>query len=329
MNYNNINSIVNDYLNLTGNKKSLNKADIKYTANQVLKKLVDVDQYVPKIILVDIENYKISKPEEFGKIVQISYRGNTGKSVEMYEIVEGIVKDFPKSGCDIKLTKECLDCETEDCEDCNSQKMVVDVDRLWDLSHPEFRYRHMKWFHNYGGLANGPRNFSHYHNEFQLIKCTNDPLFSIGTHIKGCDNLVNPLNNCEVEYRVDNDVIRFNVNSGQILLSYLARPVDEQGYLLVPNIPDVYDAIKWTIEENMTYQEWRAGDRNAQSLYSNAMQRKLEAMGRARERLRTRSFTEMWKDLGNWYGKHLPVEDSRGNVTDRYDYFMDRLTRKQ
>lgn len=328
MNYNNINSVINDYLVFTNYQKPLSKSDMRYTANRMLQKLLDVQQYIPKIGLFDVKDYKIKKPTEFYRIIQVSYKNTETKKINVEDIVEYNIKDYSNKGCDIKITKECEECPSGDCPECDSQKMVINIDRLWDLSHPEFRYSHMSWLTNYGGLANGPKIRSNYHNEFNLIRCTNDPLFSVATHIKGCTNLLPICNNSEVEYRVEDNIFRFNVKEGQILLVYLARPVDSQGYLLVPNVPDVYEAIKWAIEENVSYQEWRNGDPNSKQFYDNANNERLKAMGRARAVLRSQSFTEFWKELAPYYGKHLPVEDGRGNVTDQYDTVMDRLSRK-
>lgn len=327
-NYNKIDSIVNDYLNLTKYKGVLNRSDMKYTANRVLKKLLDTSQYTQKIGLFDIKDYKINKPDEIYKIVQLSYKDTSKKKIKTYEIEEYVLRNYPKTGCDIKITKDCDDCidYEQDCN-CDSQKMVINIDRLWDLSHPEFRYNHMSWLTGHGGLANGPVIRSQYHNQFKVIGCTSDPLFALESHVKGCLNINPKAIKNEVQYRVENEVIRFNVKEGQVLLSYLGRPVDEFGYLLVPDLPSVYDAITWTIEENMQYQKISEGDNKAQLAFTIASQKRLEAMGRARAELRTTSYNELWKELGKYWGKKLPVEDHRGNVIDQYDQVMNRLSR--
>lgn len=322
MNYKNIDSVINDIMSLNQFKGYVDRADIKYKANRVLSKIIDITRNnVHKIELLDIEDYKITKPSEFQKLIQISYR--TGKE----RVCPKDIKEYiEEKDCEVKVRNVCDKCAdvTEDCK-CNSQKMIMQVDRLLELSNPQFRYGHMKWFYRYGGLAAGPIQHSGYHDKFELIKCTSDPYFSIDSHIKGCVNLDPYLQKSEVEYRIENEVIRFNKREGQVLLVYLASPTDDKGYLLVPDFASVYDAIRWTVEEEMRYAQWVNGDSSAKEIHLYASGRRAEAMTRARADVRQQSFTELWKDLGKYYGKTLPMTDSRGNSVDYYEQVMNRL----
>lgn len=346
MNYKNINTVINDYLNLTQYNGYISRSDMKYKANRLLKKLVDVEHSVHKIEIIDIEDYKIPKPDEFQKLIQIGYKDDEC-STDIKEVKDHVEKGecgmFLQNTCDkcnldynngkcekcgeVDNYDNCDKCSERRSCHCNSQKVVVNYDRLKDLSNPQYRYGHMNWFYRYGGLGAGDIPVSGYHDGFQLIKCSSDPYFSIESHIKGCVNLLPITSQCETEYRIEPEVIRFNKKSGQVLLVYLANPTDDEGYMLVPDHPAVYDSIKWFIEEEFRYAQWANGDPSANALYKNAYQRKIEAMGIARAALRQQSFTEMWKELGKYYGKIMPVVDHRGNSVDHYEVVMNRIYR--
>ena len=97
-------------------------------------------------------------------------------------------------------------------------------------------------------------------------------------HIKGCLNLRKELN-CSActKYQIEENTIFVNKQKGQLLISYLAIDVDEEGYRKIPDVSEVVDAIVFFLQEKMAWLEYvKNGDQNQYRIYQESLRRKIE-----------------------------------------------------
>lgn len=321
-------SVLTDYLDLTDYSDRIDKARLKKWANVQLQKLPYVDHMLHKIKLLEVKNGKAERPSDLEMVIQVAFNEDETVRIKRKEVVEYTLGAFDGSGCEFKITKECPSCHQDSCS-CDSPEIIIDVDELIDRSHPEWRYQHMAHFYKVGGLGKGYGISSIYHPSFKIIGLGDKGSFNqAGLHITGCISLRKDLacQDC-TKYTIEPNHIQVNKKDGQLLISYLAYDLDEDGYRKVPDVPEVFDALTWFLEERMSYLSWKkTRDRNDLLDSQAAEAKKLMYMGIAREKLNTQDFASFQRDLGKFYAKILPSEDSCGNVTDMYHSIMGRLT---
>lgn len=320
-----IDSIIADYIDLTGTSSNQNKSLYKKWADFLLSKMPYLDYYDHKIKFDFVDNYQCEKPAGFHQLIQMAFSANNSQKVTRTEVVEWTQKLHDGSGCELVISMECEKCHKVECT-CDSPEITIDVDRLWELNHPEYRYGHMAWYYRHGGLGNDNVPISPYHSAFHLIGPSKNTFFNADQYIKGCLNFNTYCTNASEQFVIDENVIRFNVESGRVVISYFSVPVDDEGYRKVPNVPELIEAIVWFIEERMAYREYKK-TKNASYFKESqmAMAQKERFMGIAREKLLTQDYHEFQKNIGAFYGRFLPSEDICGNVTDLYHTIMSRF----
>lgn len=336
-----IDTIVEDVIDWGDYRGMIDRVAMKKWGNSLLRKLEVPNDYIDKIVMLDVEDYKANLPEDMEAVVQMAFRDETPRKIRRVEIVEWTQQLYDGSGCELVISKDCPKChnvkdgECGPCT-CDSPEVVYNVDRLWELSHPEFKYNHMKHYYRHGGLTNDNQIYSPYHPEFILMKPSTHAFFNADSHIPGCLNLNSKLlANCNIEYKLEYPIVNVNKKEGKILLSYLAVKLDKNGYRMIPDVEDVFEAIKWYIIEAMHFRSigkaTNQADRNHhKQMWKIAESKKVEAMGRAYEILNTPSYGDWWdfleqnhfkvlKDLTkeNYYGVKTP---------DVHGLAMDRLT---
>lgn len=327
-----ISTVIDEYIDLTDYKGRLEKNVILKWANDIAGKLQFEDSLVHKIALIPVQNYQAQVPSDLKKITQIAFRPPFERKVRRYEVVEWTQKVLDGSGCEYTITLDCPKCKQADCS-CASPEVVIDVDRMWAMNHPETKYGYMSHFRRTGGWVNdGNYPVSTYHPEFLILRAAQHNFFNADYYVKGCLNLDQKLSaKLPYEFLYEPPYLRINSKDGHILLSYFASRTSD-GYLMVPNIPYAFEAITWYIEERMLYRDFRrTGDRAHLAASQFALQQKEVAMGRAREMLSTPDFESWWSFMENMAIRNYPYYDFYQQMNrkqrDKYDETMSRLTK--
>jgi hypothetical protein len=60
-------------------------------------------------------------------------------------------------------------------------------------------------------------------------------------------------------YTIRGGYIKTNIETGYILLSYLAIPTDTEGYPLIPDTVSFRDALYWYVNMKLLYPQWKSG----------------------------------------------------------------------
>lgn len=333
-----IETVIDEVIDWTDYKGVLDRVAMKKWANTVLRKLEVPQLHDEVVTLLKVENYTVNAPDNCHKIVQIAFRNQSKQKVRRVEVVEWTQKLYDGSGCELIITKDCPKCHNAQTScTCDSPEVIYNVDRLWELSHPELKYNHMKWYYRHGGLTNENQIVSPINPEFVLMKPATHDFFNADSFVPGCLNLNSKLLvNNKYTYKFSNNKFTINQEKGQILLAYTAVKTDKNGYRLVPDVEEVYEAIKWYIIEALNYRmigkSATQADRNHyRAMTADARNEKVRAMGAAFEVLDEPDFKNWWDFLEQNYFKMIKdrnqVDYFDVKTPDQYAITMNRLTK--
>lgn len=309
-----IDTVISDYILHTG-EDDLNPALAKQVAEDLVSKVSIPDILDFRIVLLEVVNHKVELPSNVRKIHQVAFKENKVKRCKRVQIVEAMEH---RAGCDLKVSLDCP-CNTPDCS-CDSSQIVFDVDRYWELMHPELHYGHMKHYVRHGGLGNENLPCSPYHSQFSLIRPTSNSFFNADLYVGGCLNLNKQLvGDSVIEYSIDGNYLTVNAPDGQILLSFLGvRQVG--GNVGIPDTPDMYELIRYGLDEVVFNRKSRLADKisdrrdyRLQARESLALKQK--TLIRVKEQFRIPDFNNWWNWLLNNYNT---LEKKKGNDRDFY-----------
>lgn len=281
-----VKAAVKEYLRLSGHQGELDKNDIIAWANDATSRIITDEQFIHKISLIEVRNYKAQLPTGFKTIVQAAYKQDEKCSDHLRE--EVVAFTDRQMGCSLEVTLECPKC-SEDTDHCSKRDIIVNADRLWQNAHPEHKVAYMKHFFNYTN-ANGGK-YSIYHPEFRLMKPATGSFANNDYHIGKCANLNV---DCEIEYTISYPNIIVNFQEGTILLSYFSKPIDEDGYLMIPNEPVAIEAVAWYIQEKMLYRKYMEDfSQGTRIAWQQAMELREKFISRARAELQIPDY-DVW-----------------------------------
>ena len=272
---------VREYLRLSGHKGELNKSDILAWTNDAVSRIITDEQLIHKIKVFEVIDYKTELPDDFVNVIQAAYL-ITEDCVEdlAYEVSKFTDRQL---GCQVDISLKCPKCHKVKCS-CNTAEIYVDVDRLWRSAHPEHVAAYMQHFYNYGGT----NKKSFYSDRFQLMRPATSSFF----HIKNCVNIDF---DSEIQYTIQPPNLLTNFKEGKVLLSYFAKRTDEDGYLLVPDEPVVFEAISWYIQEKMLYRKYMEDfSMGTYRAWQDAFQLREKFIARARGQIQIPS-PDVWK----------------------------------
>lgn len=318
VNFVHINTVIDDYLDFSGDSGRIDKPMLKKIANDIVTKVSSSEQDTFKVSLLRVSDYGSKLPPDFKRAVQLLY--HPPSPVDMCAKIKNSLKEvyFGSGGC--KADRECVDCEDE--------VLNIDLNRYLNIDNPEDNYKFLTPFfrphrykHYFGGFLQG---------QFHLMRYAQHNFFNADKHVGGCLNLDRRLLVDEsIEYTLELPYIKTSEREGWVLIAYLADKVDEDGYRYVPNIPEVFEAINWAIEERQLYRQYRRmKDDRARNASMAAMQMKEKYIIRSREILETPDFESWSSYIDNHWRKVFPYIDNLAEMNRRTpDYYYKNINR--
>ena len=313
---------VGDFLELTDMTNVRMSKDTLYKwTEDVVNKLTFKPNLVHKVALKQIEDNRVVLSDTFNNMVQVLYKEDKQETVRRSMITQFV--DTAANGCEVEINLDCPECVAED-------GIEVDVDYWYEFNHPQ-RYFD-KFVKTYGGLQNTERPIFDWQQDFRIMRSAQHNFFNADYHIPGCVNLNQDLLADEVgEYKIDFPLLLTNIRSGWVVLSYLEYKTDDEGYRLVPDIPEVHEAIVAYLQYKFFRQRFhKTRDRSYLQDGELFKQEYERAMGRARQKLKMPSVEEVYSTYENVVLKmHSNPRNSLNRwKRDGFDSKMSRLTRR-
>lgn len=308
-----ITTVIDDWLDLSGvESESIDPNWMYKTAHDTLVKITPADQMLHKIALVDVDNYNAELPCGFRFLSSVSgkvkQQGDEDRMVLIEEVVEYIATDECFNEVKIKMDNDYVDGAFE-----------VEVDPSFLSRNPKLHYLGNKagFLKSSGTLYDRSKGIESYYKGFTFMEPLTDDYNSMERKT-GKERDEKP------GYTIDNGFIRFNFKEGQALISYFAFNLDDNGYMMVPNHPDVIDALTWTIEARSLYRNYRrTSEAKHLNLYNNALQQSQKYIAIARTKLRTPASDEWAAFLKNRWMQVAPLDKdwkANGNKNTRDFY---------
>lgn len=278
---------------------------LKKWAQDCVSRISTDEQTVHSIAILQVNNYRAYLPEGFKMLCQVAYKVEPEKKCEREQIVQWTQKIWGEE-CELEINLKCPECHKQKC-DCSSPVVTLDVDEMWAQAHPEHYVAYMNHFHSFGRTKD--YNHSSFSNDFALMKPRVGNFSNIPYHINNCPNFYTE---CEYTYELQPPHITVNFKKGELLLSYFATPLDEDGYPFIPDTAAAFSAIRWWIQERMMYRRYlKELDRGARQAWQDALQLKELWVGRARNELQI-------PDADIWYNK---MRDTWSRNWPKYDWW--------
>lgn len=258
--------------------------------------------------LVRVSNYNAELPSNMFKIMEVAYTSDALWKERYYHLDE-VVKytNHRFEECDISLSIDCPDCNKEEGRDY----VRIEVDDNWRKANSDRKYWNIPYYRGTYGI-NKPLPTSVYHPEFMLAHPAQHRFFGANYHVNGCVNLDKVLlANSPIEYKVENKRLRINMEEGTVLIAYLGIPLDDEGFPLIPNDPDVFEAIFWDVESKMLYRNKRKMEGNLQLSFT-AKELAEVHLTRAKNKLSALSFEE-WRAMIKKFQRVIPYT----NITNQ------------
>ncbi len=323
--YISIEAAIEEYIDVVDLRNTRLPKDVmlKWADDQV-SKLSFKNHKVHKVAMKEIHGNRVVLGDDLDTIVQVLYKEDPSSRKVKQSYVSQWVKELDND-CELKVDLDCPECAAD-------QGFEIDVDYWVERTQPQLFLGNDRMI-DYGGLQNRGKSPRSVQNDFRLMRYKQHNFFNAEYHVKNSPNLNKKLNADAVgEYWVDYPVMHTNIESGFVLISYLGNRVDEDGYNLIPNLPEVLEAIRWTIEERFSYREYkRTRDRSYLNDSEMARQKRMEAMGRAREKLKLPKWQEIQAVMENI---HMKINNyySTGNLgayqKDTFNAHMQKYTRR-
>ena len=316
--YISINTILEDYIDFSGDDQQIPESIILKIANDTLSKIVTGDNYEFRIARLDVKDFQATLPKGFKSVIQAMYKDRSSRPVTRNEIIEYKQKIWG-SECELNISIDCPNCHKEECN-CNSDTVIVEVDRIWQDTHPEL-YASKKYLNNFGRLGEIKDNPCQ---QFRLMKRTSNNFFNAPYHIEGCENINF---DSDVEYDIVPPRMIVNIKEGEVLLSYLSEVLDSVGYKMIPDHPRVSEAIRSALDSAITWKQYlRTGDPKVRDMHLLADKKKVENIIMARSAIRVPDYDQWVQFLQNHWKKMIPysLDRSEANLNrfenDRYSY---------
>lgn len=278
--------------------------DVAYEIiSDIARKVTPKDQLEFRIALLDIHDKKAILPKGFKYVNRVMGRIGTDKFLRE-EAVGWVVKTF--QGCDFKITADCGD-------DCGEPIASFEVNRVYENAHPELAAQYMDNLLGSYTTADYPNGWVC--PGFQLLGLAKGDFRNLDYHTPECVNIT--FDN-RYEYEIKPPYLTTNFKTGQVLLAYLSERIDEDGYHMLPDHPDVFQATRMAVLEAKVQMEYvKTFNPIFERAWMNAEMRKNKAIAMAVSALSIPDEDEFELFLDNHWRKLLPYWNYKQNL-DRY-----------
>lgn len=282
-----------------------------------------VETLKPKVALLNVENSRAEFPLNFKILTNAAANVNNkdGKFVKTRREWVSQWIDRSYEGCEVQINVVCDKCHKKD---CNHMRFEAEVDKDWEMAHPEIYYRNYK---RLGRFGYGPQ-YDGAIPRWELMRAAVQDFHKLNLIVGDCPGL-NCID-CARTFSIQPPYLEVDFNEGEVLLSYLGRAMDEYDNPMIPNQVDALEAIKSHMEYKWYGVRWkRENDRNAKVKSDEALQMREINMGLAKSIIETPEYLEFNAWFNTQFYKRQPDLNMTANLNkqtrDKYDTYSDKL----
>lgn len=281
LNYISLKTILNDYAMLKKDIATVGEDVIMQWASDALDRLNINKTLDYQVMLLDVSNYSTELPKGLVAVVQIAYNQNDVSNCSnllpvVKEAVVGLCDD-----CEVVATYETVcpngGCEPTVCQ-TNVPLLTVTGSNVSQIA-PWIGYSRV--------VATSADYTDPRTKTWQPLRLCNNSFHNLQYHIKDCVNveLLNSSVNQTYEtnrqsfgaynartelipcYTIRDNRILTELKDTQLLIAYLTKKIDEEGYPMLPEDIHIIDAVMSYIEEKLAQKDYAAVKDNANRQY--------------------------------------------------------------
>lgn len=321
--YKSIKALLSDYEENSGNDLISETKRVKKWGNDEVRTLITTDQLHKYVVLLDVKNNESYLPENYQAVIQAGFKKVKGDRYNRQNIIRYVSQE-KITGCKVQVNVECPTCHKKDCT-CITPILIYEVDDVELSKNPEWMAQANKSFYRYGRFGDA---YVHGHSpDFELMNPSVNN-FADKRSLHTCYP-INTGNN--VGYWVETSeggaqkLVIDNVDECKVLLSYHGYKMDDDGYLMIPDLPEVWETLTYTIDMRRSYIRWiqfRRTEDERQFFSLKRIKEESERLAKIKlSRIEPARFKAIWM---NFVGKEIPHYYAEETY---YDYVNDTFRR--
>ena len=310
---------------------------LKRWAQDCIRWIITEEQLSHRIDIIQIHNTKGQLPKDFKYLAQAAanpwyerdecdcektpdhdccgknnYYSNKSYTKSRREDIIQWTQSAFEQDCDLEINLICPTCKKTGCN-CETGAVEVDIDRIWEMAHPEIYYRS---YNKIGRVGYGGGPWSSYYNpKFKLMRYATGDYFNAEYVLTHCPNV--KCKNCLHKFILDLPYIEVDFKRGEVLLSYLGKQMDEKGNLLIPDHPSVFAAINYHLQYKWFNRMYlRNSDRTALQKSQLAYQLRENEIGIANASLNVPNFQQFHSWMEQNYYRRIPDRNHHMNANE-------------
>lgn len=321
-----IQSSIDDWITDSGiGHQEIEESTLLKWATDAIRMVTTDEQLVPKVTLLQVRHFKAELPDDFKMLANAAANPDyTPDCTDCPEYTkhpyysgyhktrrEDIIQwaQYADDGCELEINLVCPTCSKTDCS-CDRPIVEVDVDRIWEMAHPEIYYTGINRIGRFGYGPMGPNH----HPKFHIMRYATQDYWNLKYFLTDCPNV--RCDDCYHSFRLDLPYIEVDFEKGEVLLSYLGKKLDPDGNLMIPDHQDVHEAIYWHLEAKWWWRQWRRHSKPAdQAKAEQSMMKRDECVMRANSVLGLPEAHQLQNFLDNVWNKRVPDRNNllKGN----------------
>lgn len=235
---------------------SLEEAEIIEWTGEVMDKIEVVEFSVLSTAFIEVRNYKCEVPKGFKQVFQV-VRRNAGKPENIKEICGCLGLNTPvqeiEEQDENKPFERLNPCGEPILLDCNGTPL-----EQYEFAYYRPFFDYVYWYFD----------LPKYRKEWTLVKLAQHSFFNTVINNPEVEDLYKNQN--LDEYNIVNDMMHFSFKDGYIAMSYYKNIFDKDGYPLIPDDPDIKDAIAHYCTYKLMKRRWYQGRDGYQDKWQSA-----------------------------------------------------------
>lgn len=289
-----VNAVVNEWLTDTDYQGKVEEDMLKRWASRRAEMFIDTEQLVFDLALLNVKDFAATLPDGFHSTYLVAGTDRSEKCWNREQLVQ-MTKEVYGTDCDLEINLNCPRCKHETCT-CGTKSLYIDVDQVYLRERPYLWEMTNKMYLGYNATVTDGFPCTNFSDDFKIMKpISSNSAFWNSAHFLGICNTIG-----EIEcYKYDLNPPEFltNMKEGQVFMAYLKYLKDEEGYYLIPNFPEVIEAINADISEKMARRAWmKDGNQNDRLRWIDLKRESDLLLGQVKTKLETPD-PDKWKQI--------------------------------
>lgn len=248
-----IDALVNEFLTDFDFQGKVEEDMLRRWVSRRAEMMIDTEQLTFSLALLDVKDFQATLPAGFHAAYLVAGTDDQTKCWNREQLV-GLTQDILGTDCDLDISINCPKCKHEKCV-CGTKVLDINVDEVYLRERPYLWEMTNSKYIGYTSVNTDGFPCTNFSRDFKIMKprSSNVALWNSEYFLGVCS----AVGNIECySYEIEPPYFITNLKEGQVYMAYLKYNKDEEGYYLIPNFPEVVEAINAYLNERMLHRAW-------------------------------------------------------------------------